>query len=401
MGIGLQWSGANDAMAQGIRQRIIDQIQQRQAEQEMSLKSQDMQLRQSQDARQAEEHAAAMKSLDEQRTEGEAAKGAAGLSVNQSIPAPMAMRLRGTMQAANMQDNPPLSQPPNMPDMMQPDVQPGSQPGAVWMGNDAQRTGEEQKQIRGRLMSNPALDPRERLAIEMENAGMKVPAGVFGPKPTTHLVQAMKDGKPTYVNEADAEGMTPYEKPQNAPTNSYQLQPEIDATGKQTGRFLGYNTKTNGWEPVQGEGPAMTKAGPGAAQAAAQEASKHEALGSLDQLDQAIESARDLIGPGAGRVSSIQQMIGSQDPRINALGTKMLMTKMQVDHAAAGSVRAGASPQILSRWDNILGNKVTPEALKASVQAMREILGGGGAAAAVAPTGKRIVYDTNGRPVQQ
>lgn len=43
--------------------------------------------------------------------------------------------------------------------------------------------------------------------------------------------------------------------------NSFQLQPEIDpATGKQTGRFLGYNTKKNRWEPVQGNGPAATKA---------------------------------------------------------------------------------------------------------------------------------------------
>jgi hypothetical protein len=47
------------------------------------------------------------------------------------------------------------------------------------------------------------------------------------------------------------------------PTSSYQLQPEIDpATGKQTGRYLGYNTKLNRWEPVQGQGPAATKAGP-------------------------------------------------------------------------------------------------------------------------------------------
>ena len=32
-----------------------------------------------------------------------------------------------------------------------------------------------------------------------------------------------------------------------APTAHYQLQPEVDATGKQTGRFLGYNTLTNAW----------------------------------------------------------------------------------------------------------------------------------------------------------
>jgi hypothetical protein len=160
------------------------------------------------------------------------------------------------------------------------------------------------------------------------------------------------------------------------PTNSYQLQPEIDpATGKQTGRYFSFNTKTNTWQPASGEGPSSTKAAPGAAQLAQHDAAKQVALGSLTQLDQAIDNAKDFIGPGAGRISSIQQMVGSQDPAIQALGTKMLLAKMQVDHAASGTVRAGASPQLLARWDNILGQKVTPEGLKAAVQAMREILG--------------------------
>lgn len=126
-------------------------------------------------------------------------------------------------------------------------------------------------------------------------------------------------------------------------------------------------------------------------------ASKHEALSSLDQLDQALEAAKDLIGPGAGRISSIQQMVGNPDPKIAALGTKMLLAKMQVDHAATGTVRAGASPQILARWDNILGNNQEYGSLKASVQAMREILGGqagpagGGTVSMVAPDGRPLM----------
>lgn len=126
-------------------------------------------------------------------------------------------------------------------------------------------------------------------------------------------------------------------------------------------------------------------------------ASKHEALGSLQQLDQAIEEAKDLIGPGAGRISSIQQMVGNPNPKIAALGTKMLLAKMQVDHAATGTVRAGASPQILARWDNILGNNQDAASLKASVQAMREILGGGsgpamggGTVSMIAPDGRAL-----------
>lgn len=167
-------------------------------------------------------------------------------------------------------------------------------------------------------------------------------------------------------------------QPAKEPTNSFQLQPEIDpATGKQTGRFLGYNTKTNTWAPVQGQGPASTKAAPGAAQLNVEEHFKTEAIDTLKQLDTAIDNAKDLIGPGEGRISNIEQMAGNADPKIQALGVKMKAAKMRVDHAITGSVRAGASPVLLQQWDNILANKITPEGLKAGVQAMREIIGGG------------------------
>lgn len=106
-----------------------------------------------------------------------------------------------------------------------------------------------------------------------------------------------------------------------------------------------------------------------------------ETLDTLAQLDQAIDAAKDLIGPGSGRISNLEQMAGSADPRIQALGVKMKAAKMRVDHAITGSVRAGASPVMMQQWDNILANKVTPEGLKAGVQAMRELLGGGSAPA--------------------
>lgn len=187
---------------------------------------------------------------------------------------------------------------------------------------------------------------------------------------------------------ADLKGATP-------PTSSYQLQPEIDpATGKQTGRYLGYNTKTNRWEPVQGEGPASTKAGPGAAAAATEDRAKTDALDTLGQLDQAIDAAKDLIGPGAGRVSSIEQMVGSADPKIQALGVKMKAAKMRADHAITGSVRAGASPTLIKQWDNILANNITPEGLKAGVQALREIIGGSKATGK--PTAEELIKKYGG-----
>lgn len=158
----------------------------------------------------------------------------------------------------------------------------------------------------------------------------------------------------------------------------FTLQPEIDPkTGAPTGRFFGYDTKTNSFHIVAGVTPAATKAAPGAAQTATETRTKSEALDTLAQLDQAIENAKSMIGPGEGRISNLEQMAGNADPRIQALGVKMKAAKMRVDHAITGSVRAGASPVLLQQWDNILANKITPEGLKGGVQAMREIIGGG------------------------
>lgn len=184
------------------------------------------------------------------------------------------------------------------------------------------------------------------------------------------------------------------------PAQSYQVQPELDATGKQTGRFFGYNTKSNRWEPVQGAGPGSTKAAPGAAAEATNARTLKETQDTLTQLDQAIENARSLIGPGRGQISNIEQMVGSADPKIQALGVKMKAAKMRVDHALTGSVRAGASPTLLAQWDNILANKVTPEGLKAGVQALREILTPAGGESAGGGTVEHWGRDANGRPVK-
>lgn len=195
------------------------------------------------------------------------------------------------------------------------------------------------------------------------------------------FVRTGSDGKTYDLSGKEVPGASVTPEGDKAPANSYQLQPELDATGKQTGRFLGYNTKTNAWEPVKGAGPALTKAAPGAAAAATEAKTKTETLDTLKQLDAAIEAAKSKIGPGSGRVSNVEQMIGSADPTVQALGVKMKAAKMQFDHAITGSVRAGASPLLIKQWDNILGNQVTPEGLKAGVQAMRELLGGGTASA--------------------
>lgn len=162
-------------------------------------------------------------------------------------------------------------------------------------------------------------------------------------------------------------------RPEKAPpTPHFSAQDRYDENGKPQSGIL--NTLTGEWKPTPGQG--TVHAAPGAAQAANEKRTTDKALGILDQLDSAIDSAKDLVGPGRGRVSNVEQMVGFPDEKIQKLGVKIKAAKMAVDHAITGSVRAGASPVLLQQWDNILGNKVTASDLKAAVQAMREILGG-------------------------
>lgn len=396
--MGLESAYGNASMADQIRQRIKDQIEAQQRAQALAQQQFTNNRLTANDARQAEEHAANMASLNDQRKasqaqmqEGDAAKIAPMLSINQSLPPMIAGRLRNTMQGANMADNPPLAQPPNMPDMMQPDIVPGEQPGAVWKGTDAQRSGEEQKQLRGRLINNPDLTDRERLMINMENAGLKVPANMEAKPTVRQPVQVGPQG--IFTDPADAIGKPGYHAPQ---------QPIVVQTGN--GPQLlnrGQGTTT----PIKEAGSGATVTGPATASEKQAAQTKKETLDTLAQLDQAIENAKDLIGPGQGRISNLEQLAGSGDPRIQALNVKMKATKMRVDHAITGSVRSGASPTLLQQWDNILANKVTPEGLKAGVQAMREILGGGAAAGGAGPNvgdtktfpnGATAVYDGQG-----
>jgi len=283
MGMGLQAAYGADALQQNLRQRILDQI----AEQQRQF--QNNRLTQN-DARAAQEHAFTMQSLKDQREatqqnalEGQAQKLAGSLEPDQSIPAPIAGRLRGTLMAANMTENPPLDQPP-VAGMMQPDVVPGQQPGAVWKGTAEQRKQKADEQQIQDLANSPDTPAALKGFLRVRSAlpkGENIPYQLItepnGPQGSTTDANYMLDGKPivairkagrlTYQGEDVTDRVKPFVPPTHDPQNSFQLQPEVDAAGKQTGRFLGYNTKTNSWEPVKGAGPGATKAAPGAAQA--------------------------------------------------------------------------------------------------------------------------------------
>jgi len=220
------WAGAGDVVMQQIKQRVMDQIaeQQRQFQNSIAARSADRADQQQQMLWQ--EHQQAQQDRAQQNLETDAAKTAATLAPDQSIPEPVANKLGKTMQAANMRMNPPLAQPPNMPDTMQPDIVPGQQPGPVWLGTGEQRAKEETKRGMLRLIQSLPEDSPERHALEYEQVtGKNAPPGMFGPKPAaTGTGNYMYQGKPivgqhqngriTYRGQDVTDLVTPYTPPQ-------------------------------------------------------------------------------------------------------------------------------------------------------------------------------------------
>lgn len=127
-----------------------------------------------------------------------------------------------------------------------------------------------------------------------------------------------------------------------------------------------------------------------------------KAVNVIGQVDQSLDSVKDLVGPAAGRGETVEQWLGSADPKIQAFGTKLLLAKMLIDKQVTGSARAGASPALLAKWDALLSNKVSYEGMKAALQAAKEIVGAGtDQSTPSAGAGKRIRYDMNGNRIAE
>jgi hypothetical protein len=110
-------------------------------------------------------------------------------------------------------------------------------------------------------------------------------------------------------------------KPETPPTNSFQLQPEIDPkTGQQTGRFFSFNTKTNQWSQPSGSGPEATKAGPQNATLANRLSSATAVIQTGNDMIKALKG--DLgarLGPVLSRYATFEDFIGNPPPEFSKL----------------------------------------------------------------------------------
>lgn len=91
-------------------------------------------------------------------------------------------------------------------------------------------------------------------------------------------------------------------------------------------------------------------------------------LENADAVDQIINKRPDIIGAAGGRYSNVQQMIGSDDPDIQALGVRM----HNIALASNGAHGVRAQQAIQKTEDELFGNfKAGPNAIKGALGATR------------------------------
>ncbi len=200
-------------------------------------------------------------------------------------------------------------------------------------------------------------------ALGLMQAGITPPAGFFD-KQTTHMVPAVVNGKEQYVNEADAGGLQPYNKPTAVPTVVIQT---TDANGNSIQKIV---PKTAGAEYAGHVNLQMDR------QRKLAEFASGDVNAALDQID-AAQSA-GLLGPGSGRIYGqfLAGLVGSTgdpaaDARLGALKASIKDINTSYPMAIAGNARGGGGA--MDRLKSVLdSDKFSADLMKG---ALHEISG--------------------------
>lgn len=386
--VGFAGALGNEYMDQAIRQRMIDALNATKEQHAMSVEDQRLQIEKDRYAQEAADRAVLRSQQGQTFNESLAEKTAANLTPQSIVSPELAKRFTNTslaplispdktLPSTSMATAAPMVGAPT------PDVAPTVTQNAPtltgqlrYAGTPTQVETASDKAAVDQMASDPATPHVLRGFLRMRAVlpkGENIPYQLItepngpprAPEPAKEVIGP--NGKPINVKESASYGMTPYHVPPQVQTVTVQT---VDPSGQPVERVM---TKADALK--QG-----TFAAKPTAQMQTHEMAKSEAQDTLNQLDQAVENAKDFIGPGEGRVSTFEQMVGNSDPRVQELGAKMLAAKVKVGAALTPSVRSSMTPAMLAQWDNLLANKVSPEGLKGTIKAFREIIGG-------APTG--------------
>lgn len=422
--VGFQGAFAQDAMAQQVRQRILDQLSQAKDAHTMGLQDAELKMKQDEFAQQTADRAAALKERglltaakigDETATNlgpGQTVLDPNSIAAKNIMASPQAVNMRTDQTLPSTQIAAGMAAPNVSPELsarfsgtLSPLIQPPPEAPSAAAPSTAPTVTDQAPKLTGQLrfMGTPAQnDIQNQRVLNVQTAGDKsAPAGVRGflranpdakgvpyelykDAPTKSITDSnySLNGKPIvglknpegrimYQGQDVTDRVTPYAAPSTTDSD--------ESVQQGPGGFVVVNKRLGTSRPVAAPAGGGQLGLKPSAQMQTHEVAKSEANDTLNQLDQSVENAKDLIGPGEGRVSSFEQMVGNADPRIQDLQAKMLAAKAKISAALTPSVRSSMNPATLGQFENLLSSKVTPEGLHAVTKAFREIIGVSGA----------------------
>lgn len=397
-GLGLQGAYGASAVQEGLRNRIIDQLKQQQAQQQMAMQAQEMQLRQQQEGRIAQEHTwtmqdrragAAERAGAAHDAEANTAMGNVGIG-NAVEPQDFAKTYAGTPSAANF--TPERSLPSQQmggamplpaggtgsPDVAagQSGTQAPNEAGAATvqdaprmatgrllsMGTEPQRqTAQKQFYLRG-LMTNPNVSPREKMALEYEQStGKNPPAGVFEKAAAAGQIHDTANG---LVRIGEDNSITPlnvkgYHPPVQAAADKLVKVTHRDPeTGKTVDEWLPQSAILG--QKFEHGASATTETRLASAQAVNQTG---------DDIIAKLSDPKVIatVGPAMGRASKLSDLMGNPPPEfteLRAMIDSYALATMGV-HGMRSSVAADKIKQLMDGHH-------TPESLIAAVKGLSQ-----------------------------
>lgn len=362
MGLGLQNAYGLENAQQGLRQRIIDQLNQQREQQQMQIAERQQALREQEAQRAGEQfkmtqadHAAALADRTQASNVANASKLAPELPMDQNV-APQAA---GIMKAGGLGGQ--LYTPPTAGETEsgKPFDAATANP-SMNLGTPGQQQAATTKRIMGRLLDSMPADSPERRALEYEQAtGKNPPAGVFDKPSKPGTVHDTAKG---LVRIADDNSITPlgvqgYHPPAQAP------QPIVVQTA--AGPQL-VDRKTGTASTIKDQGGAVVGPAPSATERT-RGASATAVLQTGDDIVSELQNPdfAAKIGPALGRVNSLREFIGNPPPEFSQLAG-------QIESYALASmgVHGMRSVQGSEKIKALLDTHHTPESLIGAIKGL-------------------------------
>lgn len=368
--VGFAGAWGNQAMADAQRQRMIDELNKTVALHGMSVDDQKLALEKQRYDQEAQDRALLRSqqgaAFNEKIAEGTATNLGAGPSI---ISPALAERFKNTTLAPLVKPDETLPSTQIASGMAAPGSADTSTASTVtsqapqltgqfrFMGTPAANKQEESASMIRGILRNPKITPEQTMAIQAEQAGLKVPANVWEQKPPTSepLEQVQTPTGPKYVPRGQAIGATPYHAPQ---------QPVIVQTDS---GFQSVNRGTNTATPVtDAAGNALKPKTGQTVESRLQSAQAVTQTGNDIIKALSDPNVASKLGPAMSRYNSVADFVGNPPPEFSNLAG--LIESYSLANMGVHGMRSNTGAEAIK---NTLGlNRHTPESIIATIQGL-------------------------------